>query len=32
MNFIDYTYKAYVEAEKSMLNNVLKELDSLESS
>lgn len=32
MNFIDYTYKAYVEAEKSMLVNVLKELDSLESS
>ena len=32
MNFIDYTYKAYVEAEKSMLVNVLKDLDSLESS
>ena len=32
MNFIDYTYKAYVEAEKSMLVNVIKELDSLESS
>lgn len=32
MNFIGYTYKADVEAEKSMLVNVLKELDSLQSS
>ena len=29
MNFIGYTYKADVENEKSMLVNVLKELDSL---
>ena len=28
MNFVGYTYKADVEAEKSMLVNVLKELDS----
>jgi len=27
MNFVGYTYKADVEAEKSMLVNVLKELD-----
>ena len=29
MNFVGYTYKADVEAEKSMLVNVLKELDSV---
>ena len=29
MNFIGYTYKAGVEAEKSMLVNVLKELDNV---
>jgi hypothetical protein len=29
MNFIGYTYKADVENEKSMLVNVLKELDAL---
>ena len=29
MNFVGYTYKAGVEAEKSMLVNVLKELDSV---
>jgi hypothetical protein len=29
MNFIGYTYKADVENEKSMLVNVLKELDSI---
>jgi len=29
MNFVGYTYKANVEAEKSMLVNVLKELDSV---
>lgn len=32
MNFIGYTYKADVENEKSMLVNVLKELDSIQSS
>lgn len=31
MNFIGYTYKADVEAEKCMLVNVLKELDSMQS-
>lgn len=31
MNFIGYTYKADVENEKSMLVNVLKELDSIQS-
>jgi len=30
MNFIGYTYKADVENEKSMLVNVLKELDSVQ--
>ena len=30
MNFIGYTYKADVENEKSMLVNVLKELDSIQ--
>ncbi len=29
MNFVGYTYKADVEAEKSMLVNVLKELDTV---
>ena len=29
MNFVGYTYKADVEAEKLMLVNVLKELDSV---
>ena len=29
MNFVGYTYKAGVEAEKSMLVNVLKELDNV---
>ena len=29
MNFVGYTYKAEVEAEKSMFVNVLKELDSV---
>ncbi len=29
MNFIGYTYKADVENERSMLNNVLKDLDSI---
>jgi len=29
MNFVGYTYKADVEEEKSMLLNVLKELDSV---
>ena len=29
MHFIGYTYKADVENEKSMLNNVLKDLDSI---
>jgi hypothetical protein len=29
MNFVGYTYKADVEAEKSMLVNVLKGLDSV---
>lgn len=29
MNFIGYTYKADVENEKSMLVNVLKDLDTL---
>jgi hypothetical protein len=29
MNFVGYTYKADVEAEKMMLVNVLKELDSV---
>jgi hypothetical protein len=29
MNFVGYTYKADVEAEKNMLVNVLKELDSV---
>lgn len=29
MNFVGYTYKADVEAEKCMLVNVLKELDNV---
>ena len=29
MNFVGYTYKADVEAEKMMLVNVLKELDTV---
>lgn len=29
MNFVGYTYKADVEEEKSMLVNVLKELDAV---
>lgn len=29
MNFIGYTYKADVENEKSMLVNVLKDLDAI---
>jgi hypothetical protein len=29
MNFVGYTYKAEVETEKSMLINVLKELDNV---
>jgi flagellar motor switch protein FliG len=29
MNFVGYTYKADVEAERQMLVNVLKELDSV---
>ena len=29
MNFVGYTYKADIEAEKMMLVNVLKELDSV---
>ncbi len=31
MNFIGYTYKGDVENEKSMLVNVLKELDAIQS-
>jgi len=31
MNFIGYTYKADVENERSMLNNVLKDLDTIDS-
>lgn len=30
MHFIGYTYKADVENEKSMINNVLKDLDAVQ--
>lgn len=32
MHFIGYTYKADVENEKCMLNNVLKDLDAVQES